>query len=84
MFLPVSALRKVAHPKKIGWVISLDQWAQIRYLCGRGLSIRKIAADEASFSIHGNVLVALARLRRSEAAALRIADKLGDPNYAVA
>ncbi|WP_081582936.1 helix-turn-helix domain-containing protein [Corynebacterium timonense] len=29
----------------IGWVISLEQWAQILYLRGQGLSIRKIADE---------------------------------------
>ncbi|PLA27570.1 hypothetical protein CYJ45_07290 [Corynebacterium coyleae] len=29
----------------MGWVISLEQWAQIRYLRGQGLSIRKIANE---------------------------------------
>jgi hypothetical protein len=36
---------KIGHPTKIGWVITVQDWAQIRYLHGgEGLSIRAIAA----------------------------------------
>jgi len=36
---------KIGHPTKIGWVITVQDWAQIRYLHGgEGLSVRAIAA----------------------------------------
>ncbi len=35
---------KVAHPRRIGWVISMDDWAQIRILRKDGMPIGKIAA----------------------------------------
>jgi hypothetical protein len=36
---------KIGHPTKIGWVITVHDWAQIRYLHGsEGLSIRAIAS----------------------------------------
>jgi hypothetical protein len=37
---------KIGHPTKIEWVITVQDWAQIRYLHGgEGLSIRAIAAQ---------------------------------------
>jgi hypothetical protein len=36
---------KIGHPVKVGWVITVQDWAQIRYLHGsEGLSVRAIAA----------------------------------------
>jgi transposase len=36
---------KIGHPTTIGWVITVLDWAQIRYLHGsEGMSIRAIAA----------------------------------------
>jgi IS30 family transposase len=35
----------VGHPGTIGWVITVQDWAQIRYLRGsEGMSVRAIAA----------------------------------------
>jgi IS30 family transposase len=36
---------KIGHPVKIGWVITVHDWAEIRYLHGSaGMYVRAIAA----------------------------------------
>jgi hypothetical protein len=59
------ALRKVGHPDKIDWVITLQDWAEIRHLHGaEGMSIRAIAVrlgvSRDAVSRAGNSVVSFA------------------------